>query len=57
MKINNKRLAFIYTSSIEICILIINIDEFSNIISSINDYYIEFDEFDLIEKIAGLRFS
>ena len=57
VKINNNRLAFIYTSSIEICILIINIDEFSNIISSINDYYIEFDEFDQIEKIAGLLFS
>ena len=50
VKINNKRLAFIYTSSIEICILIINIDESSNDISSINDYYIEFDEFDQIEK-------
>ena len=57
VKINNKRLAFIYTSSIEICILIINIGESSNDISSINDYYIEFDEFDQIEKIAGLRFS
>jgi len=57
VKINNNRMAFIYTSSIEICILIINIDEFSNIISSINDYYIEFDEFDQIEKIAGLLFS
>ena len=51
VKINDKRLAFIYTSSSYIGILIIDINENNNIICII-DYYIDFGKF-TIEKISG----
>ena len=51
VKINDKRLAFIYTSSFYIGILIIDINENNNIICII-DYYIDFGKF-TIEKISG----
>ena len=52
VKVNNKRLAFIYTSSAYTCILIININDNNNIIS-LTDYYINFDTYTEIKQISG----
>ena len=56
VKVNNKRLAFIYTSSAYTCILIININDNNNIIS-LTDYYINFDAYTEIKQISGFSYN
>ena len=55
VKVNNKRLAFIYTSSSDICILLIIINNNKNIIFF--DYYIDFDVYKPTKQISGFSYN
>ena len=56
VKINNKKLAFIYTSSSYTCILIININENRNLMN-ITNYYIDFNDFQPTNQISGFSYN
>ena len=56
VKINNNRLAFIYTSNSYTCILIIYIDE-NNKAINILDYYIDFDTYKPENQISGFSYN
>ena len=56
IKINNNRLAFIYSNSSHGCIIIININEITKDISY-NDYYINFYDFKPTIQISGFSYN